>query len=128
MRKTFILATILAVTTLVGMPGCTPVELQALAGTLQNVDTVSGNVTVTLKDGTTKNFNFADVKVATIAQSLGGASLQVGDNITIKTNKNGDIEEIDTNNAEVTGVIQSVGTNNITITTTANGTNKCRQR
>ena len=119
-RKSLLLATILALVTLVGVAGCTPADLQALQGTLKNVDSASGNVTVTLKDGTTKTFNFSDVKVATIAQALGGASLQVGDQVTIKANTDGNVEEVDSPNAQIEGTIKSVGTNSITVTTTQN--------
>jgi len=106
---------------LVGVTGCTAGEMQALQGTLQNVDSVSGNVTVTLKDGTTKTFNFTDVKVETIRQALGNASLAIGDQVTIKVNKNdGDVEEVDVEKAEVDGVIKSLGTDNVTITTDKN--------
>jgi Cu/Ag efflux protein CusF len=116
----YLLIAIVLTATLVGFSACTPAELQALQGTLKNVDSVSGNVTVTMKDNSTQTFNFSDVKVDTIKQALGGASLQVGDNVTIKTNKDGDIEEVDSHNAEIEGVIKSIGTDNITITTTRN--------
>ncbi len=120
-RKPFLFGAILAVVMLVGVTGCTAGEMQALRGTLQNVDSVSGNVTVTLEDGTTRTFNFTDVKVETIRQALGNASLAIGDQVTIKVNKNdGDVEEVDVEKAEVDGVIKSLGTDNVTITTDKN--------
>ncbi len=121
-RKIFVFAAIFAaVLLLVGVVGCTPAELQALQGTLQNVDTVSGNVTVTLKDGTTQTFNFANVKVDTIKQALGNASLDVGDQVTVKVHPNGDVDEVQVKNAEVEGTIKSVGTNAVTVTTKKQG-------
>jgi len=120
-RKPFLLAAVLAVVMLVGVAGCTPAEVQALQGTVQNVDSVSGNVTVTLKDGSTQTFNFADVTVDTIRQALGGAGIQIGDNVTIKAHKNGDSEELDAQNAEANGVIKSLGADNVTITTKKHG-------
>jgi hypothetical protein len=120
-RKPLLLAAILAVVMLVGVAGCTPGEIQALQGTVQNVDSVSGNVTVKLKDGSTKTFNFTDVKVETIHQALGSASLEIGDQVTVKAHKNGNVEELDAQNAEVNGVIKSLGTDNVTITTEKKG-------
>ena len=104
---------------------CTPAELQALQGTLQNIDSVSGNITVKLKDGTTQSFNLTDVKVSTIAQALGKANLEIGDQIIVKAHKSGEVKEVETERAEIGGVIASLGTgngtNNITITTQKQG-------
>ena len=117
-RKPFLLAAILAVVMQVGVIGCTPAEVQALKGTVQNIDSVSGNVTVTLKDGSTQTFNFADVTVDAIRQALGSAGIQIGDNVTIKAHKSGDA---DIQNAEANGVIKSLGADNVTITTKKHG-------
>jgi len=107
------------------MAGCTPAELQTLRGTLQNIDSVSGNITVKLKDGTTQSFNLTDVKLATISQALGKANLEIGDQVVVKARKGGEVEEVETDNAEIGGVIVSLGTgngtNNITITTQKQG-------
>jgi hypothetical protein len=116
----FLLAIVLTVT-LIGASACTPAELQALQGTLKNVDSASGTVTVTMKDGTTKTFNFDNVTVSTLKQALGGASLEIGDQVSIKTNKHGDVEELEAKNAEVQGIIKSLGADNVTITTAKKG-------
>jgi hypothetical protein len=76
---------------------------------------------VTLKDGTTQTFNFSNVKIDTIKQALGNASLEIGDQVTVKVHKNGDVEEVDVENAEVHGIIKSLGTDNVTITTEKKG-------
>jgi hypothetical protein len=120
-RKPFLLAAILAVVMVMGVAGCTQADVQALQGTLKNVDSVSGNVTVTLKDGTTRTFNFTDVKVDTIKQALGNANLEIGDQVTVKVRKDGHVEEVDVKYAEVHGVIKGVGTDNVTITTKKQG-------
>jgi hypothetical protein len=101
---------------LIGIVSCTPAEIQALQGTLQNVDSISGNVTVKLNDGTTNTFNFNDVKIETIRQSLGGATLEIGDQVTVRIRTNGHIEEVDAHYAEAGGVINSLGTGNVTFT------------
>ncbi len=119
-RKLF-LAGILAAVMLAGAVGCTQAQIQALQGTLQNIDSVSGNVTVKLKDGTTQSFNLTDVKVDTVAQALGKASLEIGDAIVVKARKNGEVEGVETEKAEVGGVIKSLGANNVTITTKKDG-------
>ncbi len=119
------MAGILVTVMLLVMAGCTPAELQTLRGTLQNIDSVSGNITVKLKDGTTQSFNLTDVKLATISQALGKANLEIGDQVVVKARKGGEVEEVETDNAEIGGVIVSLGTgngtNNITITTQKQG-------
>lgn len=120
-RRTFVFAAILTLVMIMGAVGCTPEELQALQGTVKNVDSVSGNVTVTLKDGTTQTFNFADVTVDTIKEAAGNATIEIGDNVTIKVRKQGDVKEVDVEYAEVHGIIKSLGTANVTITTARKG-------
>jgi hypothetical protein len=95
---------------------CTPGELQALEGTLQNMDTVSGNVTVKLKDGGIQTYNFNDVSVSTIRQALGKASIEIGDSVTIRRDRDGKVRRVEARAAEVEGVIKSLGTANVTIT------------
>ena len=120
LKRIPILGVLLAAVMVIGIAGCTPAELQALQGKLKNVDSVSGNVTVTLKDGTTRTFNFTDVKVDTIKQALGNATLEIGDNVTVKI-RNKHIEEVKAACAEVSGTIKGVGTANVTITTRKHG-------
>ena len=120
-RKSFLLAAILAVVMLVGIAGCTPGEIQALQGIVKNVDSVSGNVTVTMKDGSTKTFNFTDIKMETIRQTLGSASLEIGDQVTVRASKNGEVKGLEVQKAEVGGVIKTLGADNVTITTKKKG-------
>jgi Cu/Ag efflux protein CusF/uncharacterized protein YuzE len=116
-RKSIIFGAVLAVIMLLAVAGCTPGELQALQGILEKVDSASGNITVKLQDGSTQTFNFTDVSVETIRQTLGNATLEVGDQVMVRIHKNGDIANIDVQNAEVEGVIKSLGTSSVTITT-----------
>jgi uncharacterized protein YuzE len=120
-RKFIFLGAILAVVLLVGATSCTAADLKSLEGILQNVDSASGNVTVTLKDGTTATFNLSDINVDTIRQALGDASLDTGDNVTLEKGRNGEVKGLEVLNAEVQGIIQSLGTDNITITTNVTG-------
>jgi hypothetical protein len=116
-RKGFIWGAVLAVVMLLSVAGCTPGELQALQGILQKVDSASGNIIVKLQDGSTQTFNFTDVNVETIRQALGNATLEIGDQVLVKVHKNGSVADIDVQNAEVEGVIKSLGTASVTITT-----------
>lgn len=118
--KLLVSAAILSVV-LAAVAGCTQADLQNLQGTLKNVDSVSGNVTVTLNDGTTRTFNFTDVEVDTIRQAMGNATLEVGDQVKIKVRVNGDVEEVEVDNAEVHGIIKSLGADALTITTRKQG-------
>ncbi len=116
-RKLFALGAMLAVVgMLVGFTGCTQAELLALQGTLKNVYSVTGTVTVKMNDGSTQTFNFNDVKIDTIKNALGNAAFEVGDNVTVKVRQN-HIEDVETKYAEVEGTIKSIVSNNVTITT-----------
>jgi hypothetical protein len=120
-RKIFGFGAVLAVVgMLVGFTGCTQAEALALQGTLKNVDSVSGNVTVMLKDGTTQTFNFNNVSIDTIKQAIGNATLEVGDNVTVKIRQQ-HVEEVHAEYAEVDGTIKSKGADNVTITTEKHG-------
>ena len=100
---------------LVGFTGCTQADLLTLQGELKNVDSVTGTVTVKMKDGSTQVFNFNDVKIDTIKNALGNAAFEVGDNVTVKVRQN-HVEEVNTKCAEVEGTIKTVNADNITIT------------
>jgi hypothetical protein len=119
-RKSFIIGAVLALVMVLGVAGCTSDELKALKGTLQKIDSVSGNLTVKLQDGSTQTFNFTDVKIDTIRQTLGNATLEVGDQVTVRLHKNGDLTNIAVNVAEVRGVIKSLGSDNVAISTEHN--------
>ncbi len=115
-RKLFALGAVLAVVgMLVGFTGCTQAELLALQGQLKNVDSLTGTVTVTMKDGSTQTFNFNDVKIETLKNALGNAAFEVGDNVTVKVRQN-HVEDVETKYAEVEGSIKSIVSNNVTIT------------
>jgi hypothetical protein len=96
---------------------CSATELQALQGTLQNVDSVSGNITVTLKDGTTRTYTFSDVTLDQVKQALADNSLQIGDAVTVKLNHDGDVEDVESTYAELHGTIKSAGSLTTTTTT-----------
>jgi hypothetical protein len=124
-KKLIFLVAILAVVLLVGATSCTAGDMKTLSGILQKVDSLSGNVTVTLSDNTTATFNLKDVDLQTLRKTLGNASLEPGDNVTIKACRNSDVKELKARYADIQGTIKSLGTDNITITannvtTTAN--------
>jgi uncharacterized protein YuzE len=121
-RKLFGIVTLLLGVLLLGLTACSPADVQSLKGILKNIDSVSGNVTVTLKDGSTQTFNLANINLDTMLNTPGNLSFDVGDNITVKINKHGKITGIGTHNAEADGVIKALGTDNVTITT-ENSTN-----
>lgn len=116
-RKLIGFIAIMAAIMLVGVTSCSPGDLKAFEGILQKIDGLSGNVTVTLKDGTTATFNLNDINVETIRKALGDASLEPGDNVTVKQGRHGEVKEVKVRNAEVQGTIKGLGTDNITLTT-----------
>jgi hypothetical protein len=120
-RKIYLLVAAMAISTIFAATSCTPAELQALQGKLQNIDSVSGNVTVKLKDGSLSTFNFKDITMETIGKSIGDTSLNIGDNVTIRAYKNNKMPHPETHAAEVAGIIKSLGTDNVTITVDKKG-------
>gem|GEM_PF-2117878 len=120
-RKLFGLIALLSVALMLGLTACSAQDLQSYQGILNKIDSLSGNVTVTLKDGTTTTFNLADVNLDTIVNALGNVSLDLGDNITIQKDIHGKVKCLKVQNAEADGVIKTLGTDNITITTEKKG-------
>ncbi len=103
----------LAVLTFVG---CAETTLAQIEGVLQNVDSVSGEVTVKLKDGGTVTFNLKDVNVEMLRKAVGNASLEAGSQIVLETGKDKKVKTIKARHAEVEGVIKSVDKDRKTVT------------
>jgi hypothetical protein len=125
-RKSFLVGILLvAMLVTVGFTGCSPEQLEqliALEGQIQYIDTLSGNVTVRMKDGSIQTFNFADVKAETIMAALGRLSIEPGDPVIIKQDKNGVVQEVIGSFAKVDGIINGLGTDSVSINT-EKGTN-----
>jgi hypothetical protein len=108
---------IVAMLVTVGFTGCSAEQLIALQGVIQNADTLSGTITVKMQDGSIQTFNFADVKVETVIAALGGLSLEPGDTVIIKQDKNGQVQEVIGSFAKVDGIISGLGTDSVSINT-----------
>lgn len=122
MKKLLGLAAILVVVLLTSLTACSAIDLQSLQGMIKNVDSLSGNVTVTLKDGTVQTFNLADVDLNALKNQIGNISIDAGDNVTIHEDNRGHVKGMDVHNGEVDGIIKSLGTDNVTIITSDNQT------
>ena len=117
-RKIFLVGMlIVAMLVTVGFTGCSAEQLIALQGVIQNADTLSGTITVKMQDGSIQTFNFADVKVETVIAALGGLSLEPGDTVIIKQDKNGQVQEVIGSFAKVDGIISGLGTDSVSINT-----------
>ncbi|MDO8750853.1 MAG: hypothetical protein Q7K03_06890 [Dehalococcoidia bacterium] len=97
----------------VACEGATQAQLE---GILQNVDSISGEVTVTLKDGGTVTFNLKDVNVETLRQAAGSASLEPGTQVTLETDKDKKVKTVKARHAEVEGIIRSLDKEKKTLT------------
>jgi len=117
-KRKILLIGILIVAMLVtmGFTGCSSEQLMALQGIIQNADTLSGTITVKMKDGSIQTFNFSDVKAQPVIAALGGLSLEPGDPVIIKQDKNGKVQEVVGNFSEVDGIINGLGTHSVNIT------------
>lgn len=117
-RKIFLVGILIgAMLVTVGFTGCSAEQLKLLEGVIQNADTLSGTVTVVMKDGSIQTFNFADVKAETIIAALGGLSIEPGDPVIIKQDKNGVVQEVIGSFAKVDGIINGLGTDSVSINT-----------
>ncbi len=116
-RLTLVLPLVLlAVLAFVGCEGSTQAQLE---GILQNVDSISGEVTVKLKDGGTVTFNLKDVNVETLRKTIGSASLEAGNQVTLEIDKDQKVKTVKARHAEVEGVIKSVDKDKKSVTITA---------
>jgi hypothetical protein len=105
----------------VGFTGCSAEQLITLQGVIQNADTLSGTITVKMKDGSIQTFNFSDVKAETVIAALGGLSIEVGDEVTIKVDESGEVQEIEGSFAELEGFVQGLGADSVDIATEEGG-------
>jgi hypothetical protein len=87
---------------------CEGVTQAQLEGILQSADSVSGVVTVKLKDGSTLTLNFQDVKVETLRKTIGSASLEPGSQVTIEVDDQKKPKGLKAHVAKTEGVINSV--------------------
>jgi hypothetical protein len=90
-KKLFISAIVLVLVMLLGVTSCSPGDIKAFEGILKQVDGLSGNVTVTMKDGTTVNFNLADIELNT--DDWGGC-FEPGDNVTVEKDRGGKVKRV----------------------------------
>jgi hypothetical protein len=116
-KKILGLTVVAMVVILTSLTACTAADLQSLQGIINSTDNVSGNVTVTLEDGTVRTINLADINVQAVKETLGRISLYAGDNVTLHKNNHGDIMGTDIKYAVVEGVIKSLGVDCIVVTT-----------
>ena len=98
---------------------CQPGDLAQLEGILQNVDSLSGDVTVKFKDGGTITFNLKDVNVEALRQAVGNAALEQGSQVTVEVDKDKRPKRLKAVDAHVDGVIESLDDAKKTVTITA---------
>ncbi|MBI2866991.1 MAG: hypothetical protein HYX97_01490 [Chloroflexi bacterium] len=99
--------------------GCEGTAGAQYDGILQNVDTISGEVTVKLKDGSIIKFNLKNATVETLRAALGTASLEAGSQVTIEVDNDQQVRKVKARHAEVEGVIKSLDAAKKTLTVTA---------
>ena len=90
------------------LAGCNAAQEELIRGVLENVDSVSGEVTVTLDDGRTITVNLADVGLDTLDATAGGATLDSGDAITIEVGDDDQPRALKAHKAKVEGPITAL--------------------
>jgi hypothetical protein len=114
-----LLAVVLATLAVLAFVGCEATTLAQLEGILQNVDSLSGEVTVKLKDGGTVTFNLKDVNVETLRKAVGNAALEAGSQVTLETDKDNKVKTVKAHRTEIEGVIMNVDKEKKTVTITS---------
>ncbi|MBI2846970.1 MAG: hypothetical protein HYX82_03715 [Chloroflexi bacterium] len=118
-RWRYLIAAILAGLGVLTFVACSPSARAQLEGVLQDVDSISGEVTVTLKDGGTITFNLNDVNVETLRQAVGNASFEEGAQVTLETDRDNKVKAVKARHAKVEGDIKAVDNDKKTLTITA---------
>ena len=119
-RQAFI-AAIFAGLTLLVMAACDASTQAQIEAVLQNVDTVSGDMKLKLKDGSTVTINLRDVKVETLRKAIGSASLEPGSQVTVQFDENKKVKTVKAHAAKVEGVIRHLDEGKKTLTITSIG-------
>ncbi len=91
---------------------------QNLQGVLGKIDSISGDVTVILNDGSAVEFNLKNVNVENIQKVPGNVSLETGSVVTVTRGKDGKVTDLKTHAADIEGIIKSADINKKTIVIT----------
>jgi hypothetical protein len=110
------LLAVLAPAALMAVLACTPGEAKLLEGVLQNVDSISGETTIKLKDGGTITVNLKDVSVEGLRTAAGSPSLEPGNQVSVQVDKNNAPQKLKAHVAEVEGAIKSLDQAKQTVT------------
>ncbi|NQW19795.1 MAG: hypothetical protein HQ477_03580 [Chloroflexi bacterium] len=99
---------LMALAASIGCADLAGVDAAVINGILQNVDSVSGEVTVQLKDGTTTTFNLADVDVEALQAIVGSAVLQRGDEVALTLDDDDSVTTVGSTSAKTEGTIVNI--------------------
>lgn len=120
MKKKLVFAgLILTVVIMLAVTGCNAVDIKSLDGVLKNVDSLSGNVTVTLKDGQTLNFNLADINLKDILSATDNVGLESGDHVMVGVGPGGKVSCVSFNATQLRGTVKAIAADNSTVIITA---------
>jgi len=106
------------------LPGTIPqaADTTLVTGILQNVDSVSGEVTVQLNNGATTTFNLEDVNIEELAAVAGSTILQAGDQIELTLGNDNLVASLAPSAAKAEGTIFNIDTDESSLTVdTENG-------
>ncbi len=103
-------------TAAVGCTGLEALDAEAAQAVVQNIDSLSGEVTVEFKDGTTTTFNLADVDIEALGQLIDGVALEAGDEVEVELDSSKRVRALTPHATNVLGVIRNVDTDANTLT------------
>ena len=116
MKFTGVLIGLTAIAASVGCADLQNADTAVINGILQNVDSVSGEVTVQLKDGTTTTFNLEDVDVEALQAIAGSAVLQAGDEVELTLDDDDSVTSLTPSTAKTEGTVVNVDLDASTVT------------
>ena len=119
-RKIFVVGImVVAILVAAGLTGCSGGpdggQLTAREAVVQNIDSLSGIVTVETLEAGTRSFSLADVEAMTVVEAVGGLSIDPGDEVIVKEDEDGEVKEIVGNFSEAEGIIKELGIDSIVI-------------
>ncbi|MCZ6539221.1 MAG: hypothetical protein O6922_05290 [Chloroflexi bacterium] len=118
-RMLGIVVGLLAISAMMACGDLQDIDAAIVAGILENVDSVSGEVTVQLKDGTAVTFNLEDVNIEALQAVAGSAVLQPGDEVELTLDEDDSVTTVAPSIAKAEGTILSVDIEASTVTITA---------
>ena len=95
---------------------CANLTQAEIQGILEKVDSVSGQVTVKLTDGSVVTIDLKDLNLETVKKTLGSPTLEPGSSVTLRRGADEKVRKVVVKTAEARGTIKSLDVAKKTVT------------